>query len=309
MCIILGRFVQLQIKISVKLEHILVEYLYNNKEVALQGIGSFSLNPSVSITDENTKDFSIPTDAITFQYDLKASEDEGLIDFIVKKTGKIKPLASADLDSFIVLAKQFLNIGKPFTIEGLGVVQKNQQGEYFFTPGQFMPPVIDVGPIQLKEKKIEAISFENEVIKQNGNGTLKTIAIISIILIATIAVYFLFFNKKKNSIINNNVEVLDTLPTIDSSRIDSTKLTITNDTISKNIDSTTFKVVIKEYNSKESAEKYFNKITAFGHKVDLIEKDSTHFQVIMKFYTPISDSLRAKDSLRKFFGGSPLIAL
>lgn len=291
-----------------KLENILVEYLYNNKEVALQGIGSFTLDPSVTIPDENTKDFSIPIDAVTFHYDLKAKEDEGLIDFIVKKTGKIKPLASADLDSFIVLAKQFLNIGKPFTIEGLGVVQKNQQGEYYYTPGQFMSPVIDAGPIQLKEKKKEAISFENEVIKQNGNSTLKTIAIISILLIAGIAVYFLFFNKKQNSTIVNNVEVSDTVPSIDSTRIDSLQL-IPTDSVPKIVDSTTFKVIIKEYNTKELADKYLNKLNAFGHKVELSEKDSTHFQVTMKFYTPIIDTLRVKDSLRKFFGGNPIISL
>ena len=45
--------------------------------------------------------------------------------------------ASADLDSYLVLGKQFLNIGKPFIIEGLGVLEKSQQGDYEFRQGFF----------------------------------------------------------------------------------------------------------------------------------------------------------------------------
>ncbi|MFN8244987.1 MAG: hypothetical protein U0T56_01200 [Ferruginibacter sp.] len=36
------------------------------------------------------------------------------------KTRKIKPLATSDLESFTMLGKQFMNIGKPLILEGLG---------------------------------------------------------------------------------------------------------------------------------------------------------------------------------------------
>jgi hypothetical protein len=64
-----------------------------------------------------------------------ARPDDELIDFIRKHTGKIKPLAESDLDTFVADGKLMLNIGKPFHIEGIGTLHKNKEGVYEFTPG------------------------------------------------------------------------------------------------------------------------------------------------------------------------------
>jgi len=154
----------------VKIEQLLVQHLYNSKEVTLQGIGTFRLNPQVVIPSIDDKNFVMPENAIHFEYNLRATEDEALIDYIVQHTRKIKPLASSDLDSYVTLAKQFLNIGKPLVIEGIGTVQKNQQGEYEFIPGNLVPAKTEDAPNQFKEKKkkkqfhfvVKAIATEEE---------------------------------------------------------------------------------------------------------------------------------------------------
>lgn len=97
-----------------KIEQLLVQHFYKTREVTLQGIGTFSLSPDFVMPMENDKDASIPENAISFTYDSRAAEDDALINYIVEQTRKMKPLASADLDSYLVLGKQFLNIGKPF---------------------------------------------------------------------------------------------------------------------------------------------------------------------------------------------------
>ena len=116
-----------------KIEQLIVQYLYLNKQVTLQGIGTFRLDPAVVLPagNEKEKDFIMPENAVQFEYNLKAGEDEGLVKYIVQHTRKILPLASSDMESYAMLAKQFLNIGKPLVIEGVGTVQKNQQGNYF----------------------------------------------------------------------------------------------------------------------------------------------------------------------------------
>src|SRR5262249_31434083 len=58
-----------------------------------------------------------------------------LINFIAVKTGKMKSLALSDLESYLELAKQFLNIGKPFTFEGIGNLMRIKPGEFEFSPG------------------------------------------------------------------------------------------------------------------------------------------------------------------------------
>jgi hypothetical protein len=100
-----------------KIEHLLVQHFYNCGEVTLQGMGTFTLSPDFVMPKENDKDAEIPDNAISFQYNLRATADEALIDYIVQQTRKMKSLAAADLDSYLMLGKQFLNIGKPFMVD------------------------------------------------------------------------------------------------------------------------------------------------------------------------------------------------
>jgi hypothetical protein len=51
-------------------------------------------------------------------------EDAELVIFIAENTGKMKSLVASDLDSNLELARQFLNIGKPYLFEGIGHFQK-----------------------------------------------------------------------------------------------------------------------------------------------------------------------------------------
>ncbi|RYD71020.1 MAG: hypothetical protein EOP53_24385, partial [Sphingobacteriales bacterium] len=103
-----------------KVEQLLVQYLYKNKTVSIQDIGRFNISPEFIIPAEGDKDSSLPEGAIQFEYDKNALPDEGLIDYIVEQSRKIRPLASSDLESYTILTRQFLNIGKPLPIEGLG---------------------------------------------------------------------------------------------------------------------------------------------------------------------------------------------
>jgi hypothetical protein len=59
-----------------KIEQLLVQYLYSSKQVSLQGIGIFKLKPDVILPAEGDKDNSVPADAFSFEYNLKATEDE-----------------------------------------------------------------------------------------------------------------------------------------------------------------------------------------------------------------------------------------
>ncbi len=117
-----------------KIENLVVQYLYEAKSVTLENIGTFQLSPEVDLLPENDP-VSLPPNAINFVYNSNAAQDAGLLDFIVKHTRKIKPLASSDLESYSILTRQFLNIGKPLIIPGLGSLYKTQQGAYAFLQG------------------------------------------------------------------------------------------------------------------------------------------------------------------------------
>jgi hypothetical protein len=302
-----------------KIEQLFVQYLYNNKQVSLQGIGIFKLKPDVILPVEGDKDFSIPSDAFSFEYNLKATEDEGLVNYIVQQTRKIKPLASSDLDSFAILTKQFLNIGKPFIIEGIGTIQKNQQGKYDFVPGEFISPRMDDTPVPLKERKDEIVSFESEHTKEKSGNILKIALVTGVILLTGLVLYyFLVVNKPTVSQPVQQTTATDT--------VNSTATAISADTVVKNnvdsinnvatptepaikTDNNSFKVVLKEYKSQNAVQAAYERLTSYGHKLEIIKIDSANFKLAMPFTRPLSDTLKVKDSLKIFFGGKPYIQL
>jgi hypothetical protein len=74
-----------------------------------------------------------------------------------------------------------------------------------------------------------------------------------------------------------------------------------------NPDGYTFKVVIKEYNTKEAAEKAYTRLSSYGHFLLMYPRDSSTFVIAMPFKKPATDSLRTRDSIKVLFGGKPYI--
>ena len=297
-----------------KIEQLIVQYLYSTKKVTLQGIGTFKLDPAVVLPagNEKEKDFVMPGNAFEFEYNLKATEDEGLIKYIVEHTSKILPLASADLDSYAILAKQFLNIGKPLVIEGVGTIQKNQHGDYQFIPGNYVTPKIDDYPKQLREKRDETVSFESEARTDNSRRNLLIGITTLVLILGGLGLYYaLVYNKK--------AEPEEFVQTEVQASADNTKTdTIVKATIDTTVkiqappvdsDGTNFRIIIKSYTASLAAQKAYDRLTYYGHKLEVIKVDSLKYELAMKFKTPLSDTLRAKDSLRRFFGGNPYVKL
>lgn len=131
-----------------KLTSLLAQYLYTNHRLDLPGIGTFILDPSTLPSTDSSKQRSTVLSGVTFQHIPSVKETPELIAFISSQSGKMKALASADLESFIQQAQQFLNIGKPFTFEGIGTLVKKQKGEFIFEP-------LAVSTEKLKEHKIK----------------------------------------------------------------------------------------------------------------------------------------------------------
>jgi hypothetical protein len=116
-----------------KISVLIAQYFYQNKVLNLPGIGSFYLDEAIDVQSIGNKNDLL--EHIHFAQKTISRPDDPLIEFIRKHTGKIKPLAESDLDTFVADGKLMLNIGKPFHIEGVGTLQKNKGGEYQFTPG------------------------------------------------------------------------------------------------------------------------------------------------------------------------------
>jgi hypothetical protein len=121
---------------ALKLSSLLVQYLHTHKRLDLPGIGSFLLNEPVHPEPEHHKhDKQSELESISFESNTAIKQNPDLVQFIAEQSGKIRALASADLDSHLGLAQQFLNIGNPFLFEGIGILEKIKSGEYVLKSG------------------------------------------------------------------------------------------------------------------------------------------------------------------------------
>lgn len=282
-----------------KIEQLLVQHLYNHKEVTLQGIGTFKLSADLVLPKENDKDFIIPEEGLQFMYDNKATEDEALIQYIVQQTRKIKPLASADLDSYLILGRQFLNIGKPFFIEGIGTLNKNQQGYLEFTPGNFITRLNESVPAEMREKSEEAISFAAEEKPRSRKKIIYLSA--GILLIAAVGWSAWYFLNRQPAAVEKPVAEKTVPSPVDSpSGNKKDTLQLNAGYLPANAVAYTFKIVFA-ITSKAAAEKRMAALISRGHKVIMYTTDSIQFKLAEPFTLPLTDTARIKDSLNKWY--------
>ena len=297
-----------------KTEQLIVQYLYSNKKVTLQEMGVFTITSDIHIPEDSDKDIVLPVDAIQFVYDPKAPVDDGLVAFIMESTRKIKPLAYSDLESFIILNKQFLNIGKPLVFEGLGTLQKTQVGHYSFTQAATSHVINEEMPKLITEKLKEKVTFATPQKEKNtGNNKTALWVLLGVIVLgaALATIYFMNKNKKEIGNVNETVSnIVDTLP--EKNTADTTAAVVNKPAVivPNNLnDSNSFYIVIKEFSDLATAQKSFKKLTSYGNKLVLTTKDSSTYKMKMPFIKPLTDTLRVKDSLAKFFQAKTYVEL
>ncbi len=291
--------------ISMKIEQLLVQHFYQEKTITLQGIGIFTLNADIVFPGENDKDLIIPTNSISFVYNGRAEEDNALINYIVQQSRKIRPLAAADLDSYLLLGRQFLNIGKPFYIDGIGTLNKNQSGQYEFIPGHFINAEKDLVHTEAKEKIEETISFASESKSKSSKKFLIITAAIVVFAMGAWGVWYWLNNKKDPAPVSNAIPNSNSLPVADTLSIKTKdSLPITNTTVTPTLSTSspyTFKIVFENTTNKAAAEKRMISLINRGHKVIIYSTDSVHFKLAEPFTRPLSDTTYVKDSLNQYY--------
>ena len=300
-----------------KLAPILAQYLYNNKRLTLQGIGVFESHPTpYSDHSEPKNSKSVPAETITFHNNPTAKEDEELIRFISAQTGKMKPLAISDLESYIELMRQFLNIGKPFQIEGIGTLTKIRAHEFGFTQGDYLnermietnEPEKTAGP----SADDPTVSFSDLYKKHDKPGfTLKKTSIAFLLLggigLAVWGGYTLYNKNQPATVSEDNKPAEVAIPVKDTTTYTTatTATTTVSDTVSvkNDIKPSGYKFVFESTPNKNRAIKRFNFLKNINSDIRLETTDSSLFKITVDLDIQPSDTLRIKDSLNAWYYG------
>jgi nucleoid DNA-binding protein len=296
-----------------KLAAILAQYLYSNKRLTLQGIGVFQSDPAVYVETINTKNSkALPTESISFQNDPSAKQDEELVKFISAQTGKMRALAISDLESYIELMQQFLNIGKPFQIEGIGTLTKIRNQEYVFMQGNLLNERI----IEINESETgqgasgedSSVSFKDLYKKHDKPGFTLKKASIAFLLFGGIGLaiwggYALYSkNQTISSSVNEAPAQQKAVPAEDSIKYTAQKK---QDSLPKKAETPPpgYKFVFESTPNKTRAIKRFNFLKNINSDIHLETTDSSLFKITVDLNIPPSDTLRIKDSLNAWYYG------
>jgi hypothetical protein len=291
-----------------KLTSLLLQFLVAHKRLDLPGIGSFILNgPENSMQESHKQDRPGQLENLSFESNSSIKQSPELVQFISEHSGKIKALAAADLESHLALAKQFLNIGNPFSFEGIGILEKVRSGEYALASGAGLMEKVKESSYTDKQEEGE---FQNDYKKifYSGKAKIKwkkpfiiglVIAGLLLALWGGYTVYKRTTGKSKtvsdeNKINKSPVHAL-----------------VTNDTVAFHKDSvvapvqTTFagmqKFILETCNAKRAFER-FSRLKTFQWNVQMETKDSVNFKLFMMLPASAADSSRMIDSLSRLNG-------
>lgn len=289
-----------------KIEQALVHYLLKNKVLTLQGIGTFELNAALPEPTDPDRPVIIPENAISFQYDPRAKEDDGLIDFIVEHSNKIRSLAASDLESFLSLGRQFLNIGNPFTLNNLGTLNKSSSGELVFEAGELIAKKIEPKKIKAEESENTTEDeklfndYPQELKSKNGTKAIYTLLILIVLGLIGWAVWHYDFNKKEAESISSTEPII---PILDSANrgTDTAGTAMDSIKLHSSADSFSFKIVVNEYNSLNAAQKRLSDLKRYGRNVIMYSNDSVIFKIAEPFNLPLSDTTKMLNSLKGYY--------
>ena len=287
-----------------KIPSLLAQYLYSNQQLELPGIGSFVLDLSALQALRNSKQRSAVLEGVSFESNASLKESPDLTVFIAEKTGKMKALAAADLDSHLQLAQQFLNTGKPFSFEGIGILSRVKPGEFEFTPISVSTEKIkeynanEAKPSDAKEESTS--QYESFLTGPRTQFEWKKSAIGLVLLFGiglTIWGGYVISQKNKKNKVNTTAEkiVPKTIASGSLQRVDSTAAAQTIILPEKN-----YKYVLEIAKSKRAFKRY-NQLKTIQWKIQMETKDSIQYKLYM-LLPSMADTTRTLDSLTVMTG-------
>ena len=242
----------------------------------------------------------------------------------------MRPLAESDLESYLELGRQLLNISKPFVIEGIGTLVMDANRQLSFVQGEAVMHGEDTLPKRktAPDKGDTEIHFDENYLRPNRRSApiSQRIAIVAlvglgIVLIGWVARYF--GNHQEGgqtqqelvtveTVSTPTAEVMEKDPAKESQPVSQT-LPDSSDAHPQQTENIVSQLpapatpdrgfdIVLEVSRRTRALKRYADLQEWGHKVRMSTADSVTFKLSIPIDAPLTDSIRHRDSLSRFFG-------
>lgn len=288
---------------------LLAKYFYTKKHLSLPGIGVLHLDAAVTVPDFSDKNFREVLKYIQFTQKNIAKADDELIEFIRTQTGKIRPLAESDLESYLADGKLLLNIGKPFTIEGIGSLQKMKSGDLTFTAGE---PTIERLDFHTEDKSPDKsvkhipVYDESQARHTVHNNQRRVLLVGTIIVIGLIVILwggYSLYNKADNQPTQASSEVTTPITNPDSTTVQQADSNITEQPAAVTPPGT-YKFIFEKTDRRARALRRFAFVHDLSPRIQMETSDSLNFTIFVRLSAMPADTGRLKDSLNAWYYGT-----
>lgn len=278
----------------------------------LEEIGNFSVDSNFVLPPEADKSAFFPLEGIRFTYNRHAQTTPELLDFIIAQTGKIRSLVTADFESYLSEIRQFVNLGKPWVIDGIGTIQKTKEGTYELIPGQVTSERISTQftmPEELEDNETSRVKMRNWFVT-----FLLTMSILLVLAGLGFGIYTLFIKPTPMVTTQDipssdtSVGITDTPSATDTSSPDIHRQT--TDTASHAADTVRYKAIFSITKWRHKAFRklnYWNKAGFPAFMDSTIIADTLRYRIFIYKRSLPADTNNAKEQLSKVFGTKILL--
>ncbi len=305
-------------------------FLIKNEYCFLPGLGSLQVVKKPAVYDKETLKMSAPVYVVKHSH-TGGSIDDSFANFIANNERISIAHASNYLRDFCAQAKADLKEGKEVTIPTIGKFVTNDAGIIHFVTDPHLHiegrsiPIFKNSPA-VERKKEEAISNiiertnirepkADEAIEYKAPSVNwgKIILLIAIILVVLGGIGYLLWYLNRSGTENLALPVVDST-TMTSEPVQAPVAAPDTNTMPQSSASTepamatngviNYKVVLHQYPSAEKASARANKLISYGNNVEVFTKDSIEYFVVISMASPVTDTGRIVDSLRRLFNPS-----
>lgn len=279
-------------------------YLYEHQFISLPNIGEFTLDTAINFANEEEKKNFFPLEGLQFSYNKKATIQPEFVQYIRSFITKPISLIESDIQDYTLQIINWLNLGKPYTIEGIGTLTKLQNGKIEFSVGVSKVENISsiISSIANKESNFEELIIDNSN-RINAIKTKKTLLVFLFLffflLVFWIINYYIGSSKQKIAQTNSSGNIIN-----DTVKKAVTKVIDTNTiAVFKVSDTIRYKMYFLSSKYKEKADKqfaYWSKLEKINREEQLIN-DTIHYRLFIYKRAVPKDTTYLKISLSKYF--------
>lgn len=286
------------------------DYLYEHRTVSFEKVGSLTIERQPSPDQPQT----LLPGTVNFIFNKRAVTTPELADFIAAKTGKNRVLITSDLESYVETMRQFMNIGNPYEIEGVGILKLGQSGEYGFSPFDYSHRKDESRSGKRHREKSDSPLMAKRNSNKNVLILFALIIVLGVLGVVGWGTYKLLIENKSDnaSISADTVQTtvpVTTLPDTTNTTVDSINKPDTTVALTTT-DSVEYKFIHETTTSAARAYERMRSLKEWGHPsmVDSAKRDSvTVYTLYFKYKLSNADTASMRDSIFKLLNRKIMI--